>query len=286
MDEQNLDILSRIHEEYYQLSAAERKVADYTIKNHSHVQFMSITQLAEECGTADATVSRFCRSLGLRGFNAFKIELAKYSATSQAGQELSQQRADSSAPVNAAQEVGRQAVEAVGQTVELIDLNTVSDVVSVLEKAERVLCTGSGGSSVMAADCAHLFSTVSPKFSVIVDTHLQMSALASMKAGDALLLFSYSGATTAGIQLFELARSLGIVTILVTRFPKSPAASLADYVLLCGSHESPVQQGSVMAKVAQLIVMGTLFQEYYNRNREACDRNRQQIAHALSAMHL
>ena len=82
MDEQNLDILERIHASYYQLTATERRVADYVLNQHAQVQFMSITQLADECGTAEATISRFCRSLKLKGFNAFKIELARHSAGS------------------------------------------------------------------------------------------------------------------------------------------------------------------------------------------------------------
>ena len=80
MDEQNMDILERIHASYYQLTAAERRVADFVLSQHTQVQFMSITQLADECGTAEATISRFCRSLKLKGFNAFKIELARHSA--------------------------------------------------------------------------------------------------------------------------------------------------------------------------------------------------------------
>ena len=58
MDEQNMDILERIHASYYQLTAAERKVADFVLAQHTQVQFMSITQLAEECGIAEATISK------------------------------------------------------------------------------------------------------------------------------------------------------------------------------------------------------------------------------------
>ena len=48
MNEQNMDILERIRASYYQLTTAERRVADYVLAQHSQVQFMSITQLAEE----------------------------------------------------------------------------------------------------------------------------------------------------------------------------------------------------------------------------------------------
>ena len=61
---------------------------------------------------------------------------------------------------------------------------------------------------------------------------------------------------------------------------------MADVVLRCGSNEGPFQSGSVPAKVAQLIVMDVLYQEYCHRNRESCEENIQRIAAALSDMHV
>ena len=118
------------------------------------------------------------------------------------------------------------------------------------------------------------------------DSHLQISATATLEKGSIILLFSYSGATTNGLQVLELAKMRGIKTILITRFPKSPAAKLADVVLRCGSNEGPFQLGSVAAKIAQLVVVDMLFQEYFSRNREICEENIQSIASALSDMHI
>jgi len=281
MDEQNMDILERIHASYYQLTATERKVADYVLAQHNQVQFMSITQLAEVCGTAEATISRFCRSLKLKGFNAFKIELARHSASSTKPQE---QPTDSL--MGRSLEVGRLASDAVYQTIELVEPSQVRKAVEFFENASRVLCFGSGGSMLMAQEFAHLFSTVTGKFTAISDSHMQMSAAATMHQEEVMVLFSYSGATTNGIQLLELAKNRGVRTVLVTRFNKSPAANLADVVLRCGSNEGPFQFGSVPAKVAQLIVMDVLFQEYRYRNRDICEDHIQSIASALSDMHI
>ena len=282
MDEQNMDILERIHASYYQLTATERKVADYVLSQHAQVQFMSITQLADECGTAEATISRFCRSLKLKGFNAFKIELARHSAP--AVPKPQSHSIDTTA--GRCQEVGRQAIDAVNQTVELAQIQLVQQAVALIEQAPRVLCMGSGGSMILADECAHMFSTVTGKFSSVSDSHLQISAAATLEKNSIILLFSYSGATTNGLQVLELARTRGIKTILITRFPKSPAAKLADVVLRCGSNEGPFQLGSVAAKIAQLVVVDILFQEYYSRNRESCEENIQSIASALSDLHL
>jgi hypothetical protein len=84
----------------------------------------------------------------------------------------------------------------------------------------------------------------------------------------------------------ELAKKRGVKSILVTRFRKSPAAKLADVVLCCGSNEGPYQFGSVPAKIAQLVVIDFLFQEYCHRNWQACEANRLQIGDALAQMHI
>lgn len=284
MDEQNtMDILERIHASYYQLTATERRVADYVLAQHAQVQFMSITQLADECGTAEATISRFCRSLKLKGFNAFKIELARHSAP---GTAVHPQEHPRDTLTGRSQEVGRMAKDAIRQTIELVEPEQVQRAVEMIEQAPHIMCIGSGGSMLIAQECAHLFSTVTGKFYAVSDSHMQMSAAATMSTQDIIILFSYSGATTGGLQILEYAKEKGIRTILVTRFNKSPAAKLADVVLRCGSNEGPFQFGSVPAKIAQLIVMDVVFQEYCHRNREKCEENIQNIASALSGMHV
>ncbi len=282
MDDISMNILDRIHAAYYQLSAAERKVADYVLGHHDQVQFMSITQLAEECGIAEATVSRFCRSLKLKGFNAFKIELAKHSAGTASRTPVQ--------PENSlggrTGEVARLAVDAVNHTIELVDQTQILRAVELFEKSPHVMCIGSGGSMILASAFANMFAMADPKFYAVSDSHTQLSSAATMGREDMIVLFSYSGATTGGVQVLELARERGIATVLITRYPQSPAAKLADVVLRCGSNEGPFQLGSVPAKIAQLVVMDVLFQEYCHRNRDRCEDNIRRIANALSDKHL
>ena len=285
MNEHNINILERLHSAYYQLSAAERKVADFVLSQYSQVQFMSITQLAEECGVAEATVSRFCRSLALKGFNAFKIEIAKHAATASSGR-IRDRHAITDSLEGRCMEAGRLSQEAIQQTLELVQPQDIEAVVSLFEKASRILCIGSGGSMIMAEELAHLFSTITHKFVAISDSHTQISAAATAETTDVIVLFSYSGATHNGIAVLEVAKVRGIPTVLVTRFPKSPAAQLADTVLVCGSNETPFQFGSVPAKVAQLVLMDILYQEYLRRNRETSEENLQRIGVALAEKHV
>ena len=154
------------------------------------------------------------------------------------------------------------------------------------ECAGRVLCAGSGGSMRIADECANLFSIVESKFISVVDPHSQAAMVATMKEKDIVLLVSYSGATVNGLELLELTKKMGIKSILITRFKKSPLSKLADVTLCCGSKEGPYQMGSIAAKMALLTLIDVLFREYRNRNAQAANENIKQIAMALSDKHL
>ncbi len=71
------NVFANISNGYYHFTATEKKVADYVLSHKTGVQYMSISELADECGVAEATISRFCRRLKLKGYGAFKLALAK-----------------------------------------------------------------------------------------------------------------------------------------------------------------------------------------------------------------
>ena len=107
-----------------------------------------------------------------------------------------------------------------------------------------------------------------------------------MDSDDVILFFSFSGATKELIDTMRAAKDRGVKTLLVTRFPKSPGAQLADLVLPCGANESPLQLGSVPAKIAQLFLIDVLFSEFCRRDLAAARASRERLAAALEAKHL
>ena len=158
--------------------------------------------------------------------------------------------------------------------------------ISVKPNGKKVITAGAGTSGATAIRVAHSLNVCEVPTFFCDPAYSVHGGTGAIQKGDVVILFSYSGATTGGIDILKLANARGIKTILVTRFRKSPAAKLADVVLCCGSNEGPYQFGSVPAKIAQLVVVDMLFQEYFSRNRKICEENIQSIASALSDMHI
>jgi len=73
---ESLGCLKRIEYFYPTLKSAEKKAADYILKNPQNVVHFSITELAENCGVSETTIFRLCNKLGYKGYQELKINLA------------------------------------------------------------------------------------------------------------------------------------------------------------------------------------------------------------------
>lgn len=279
------NIFEMINSQYFQLTNSEKKVADYVLSHRIEAQYMSISELAEECDVADATISRFCRRLGIGGYNAFKLELAKASMASRhpSGEKAAEER-------SGYQELCRKLIQentaVMEQTAKLLDERQLQKALQLIQNANRVVCMGQGSSMVLAEEAWTMFSLISPKFMFVPDSHLQLNATALMNKQDVILFFSYSGSTRDLQDVLEVAKSKGVKVILVSRFPKSPGGQMADVVLQCGANESPLQAGSATARVAQLFVLEVLFQYLYNGDLVRAEFCRESIAEAVTRKHL
>ena len=75
---------------YPHLTKAEKKVADYVLSNPKESLYMSITDLAAACEVGETTVFRFCKSMKLKGYQEFRIQLSLcvQDGTEKKGQEM------------------------------------------------------------------------------------------------------------------------------------------------------------------------------------------------------
>ena len=280
------DIFTRINREYYQLTGAEKKIADYMLLQRQECQYLSISEMAEVAGVAEATVSRFCRRLGYKSYSDFKLAVAGSSSAQRPLSPLYGVIQSEDSMGDMCQKIYAADVDAITQTLALINPSAISTAADLLLVADRVLCMGLGGSMVLAQEAAHLFSTARPNFFAVEDPHFQTIRCALLTERDAVICFSYSGSTSDVVDVMKLARARGAKTILVTRFPKSPGAACADVVLECGAREGPLQMYSVAARMGQLYIIDVLFSEVCRRDMEVCRKRRKQVADALAGKHL
>lgn len=272
------NILDLIREKYHSLNSAEKKAASFVLANCSRVERMSINELALGAQVSEATVTRFCKSLSLPGFFAFKLELAKA-----CDERIPRRDGENTRLKDGILQDARSAIE---ETVALASKEKIESAVSMIEKAERVIAVGYGTTALAAKEFVSIFSRASLKFFSVEDVHTQMASLALLTEKDLLVLFSYSGATVEGAELLKYAKDKNIPTLLITHFERSPSSQFADAVISYAVDEHPYSAGSVPVRIAQLTLMDMLWREYERRNGQSCYESMQRVTDAIAKKHI
>lgn len=269
---------------YDHLTKSSRKIADYLLAHAEEAQYLSISSLARECGVAEATIFRFCRALGFDGYNGLKIALAQTTAVMAPSfnyEVYGTVQPDDDMETLCAR-VFTSNMESLVKTRALLNAESITRAVDLLEQANRVYCLGQGGSLLIAMDVWSRFLTISDKFYNVQDSHLQAITVSLLGPEDVILYFSYSGSTRESVDLLRIAKKRGVRVILVTRYGDSPAAAQSDAVLLLGGSEGPLQGGSIGAKVSMLFAADILVNEFTRRDMDTIVNNRNLTTGALS----
>ena len=168
------NILDSITEQYHSLTKSGKKLADYVFSHTAETQYLSITSLAENCDVSEATITRFCRGLGLSGYNAFKLALAQADRTTDLGDSN-----NSTEPVSSEDSISTICAKvhatnllSLNESYALYDEESMSKAISILLRSRRVYCFGQGGSMIMAMEAWSRFSTAAPNFIHICDSPL------------------------------------------------------------------------------------------------------------------
>ena len=61
----------------HRLTNTELKLADYILEHYDEALNYNVTELADSAGVSDASVVRFCKKLGYKGYQDFKVNAAK-----------------------------------------------------------------------------------------------------------------------------------------------------------------------------------------------------------------
>ncbi|MDE5910558.1 MAG: MurR/RpiR family transcriptional regulator [Lachnospiraceae bacterium] len=274
------NLLMDIQLSYNQFTKTEKKIADFVIGNVDRVLFMSITDLAESCSVADASVYRFCRSIGAEGYQDFKMKLSlSVSPDEIIATEKENLKVDSLEFT--LDKILQNHIRVLKETRMLIGKDAVRKTLQMMEEAKNIYFFGIGDSLLTAKEARNKFLRICNKVNCIDDPHMQAMTASMAGAEDLIFIISYSGATKDNVYVAKIAKKVGAKVIGITRFIKSPLTGYTDVLLVCGSNEGPLDGGAMSTKLSQLYIIDVLFQEYYSRNKQMSMENNKKTSRAV-----
>lgn len=274
-----LAFYTQIEQAFHSLTKSEQKVADYVLAHMEETIYLTVTELAEQVGVGETTVLRFCRRIGYKGYQAFKMALTQEVA--QQSQGTMDQEEDWSELQRIIQKSTQASVQALQETARRIDETALEQAIQLILQQQRIVIYGSSMSGNTAADARNKFLRIGILAEVYADAHMQAMSAATLTEHDLAIGISITGSTKDTMDALQIAKENGAKIIALTHARRSPMADISDIVLLTAGRETPLQGGSMGAKISQLLVIDLLFNGVASERKEEATRMKERTSKAV-----
>ncbi len=254
----------RIQGTYSSLRTAEQRVADFILKHAEELIYLTVTELAERTQTSESTVVRLCQKIGYKGYQEFKIMLARDLV---GPAETVYEQIEPTDSLEALKTKVFQAnAQALKDTIEVLADDELLKAVQALGRARRVEIYGIGGSAPLAFDAYHKFMKLGICATWLNDSDLMAMSSSLLDATDVVLGISHTGASRDVCDAMENAQNAGATTICVTHRATSPITKVSNIKLFTAAKETAFGSDATSSRIAQLSIVDVLYAGIANQD--------------------
>ena len=250
--------LIRLRGLYPSLKTALRKVADVILRQPEMAIYASVNEVAAVSTVSEATVMRFCRILGFKGFQDFKIALAREMVIPSPGfhEEVGGEGEDDVAVVR---KVFQTSAVALQDTLEILEIEAMKEATQLLLTARQIIVVGVGGSGPAVTYTGNRFLLLGLKAYMCTDFYLMLMAASQLSRGDVVLAISNLGTTREIVETVGIAQEKQARVMCITNNSLSPLARMCNPVLVTASREVTLPEEAVASLVCQIAILDALF---------------------------
>ena len=255
--EEAKSVIGVICSSYDSFFDSEKKIANCIMERKREVVDMTVAELAQASGASDASVSRFCRRCGFKGFHQLKMTLAReLSEESQAsvGNDISRRDIGQSL-----QKILANKTEEIRQTVAMMDPENLDRILDIIQKARMVQLVAVGNTIPVALDAAFKFNQLGIPAATGTILETQTAYAFNLGKKDVIIAISNSGVSRRLIRILEGASGNGVTVISITNNPESPVAKLSDYHITTATREKLLREDFLFSRVPATMVIEILY---------------------------
>lgn len=267
-------VLGAICSSYDTFFEAEKKIADYMMENKAAVVDMTVGELARASGTSDATVSRFCRRCGFKGFHNLKLTLAREVLEDEQKDQNVSNDIDRGDIRQSLQNILANKVAELTETVNMMDADNLEQILSRLENARMVQLAAVGNTIPVAMDGAFKLNQLGIPAVAGEIWETQAAYTFNLGPEDVVLIISNSGSSRRLQSLAQGARENRSTVIVITNNPDSPLARISDYRIVTATREKLLTEEFWFSRVTATAVMEILYLLLLNSKKDAVEHIR------------
>lgn len=263
--------LTRITTLYDRLRPSEQKIAKYILDSPEEIIHLAIAELAERCSGSEASIVRFCKHLGYKGYQDLKINIAKDTISEH--KQIHDVIENDEDLGSIKTKIFHSSIQALYDSLEVLQDSELERAIDLISNANLIQIYGTGASGSIALDAQHKFLKIGIKALAYTDVFLQSMVASVASAQDVVIAISYTGTNLDILHALKLAKDQGAAIICITNFANSPITKIADVVLFTAARETTFRTDATASRVAQLAIIDTVFTGIALRNPKRAYEN-------------
>ena len=250
--------MKRISELNDTFTKSERALADHIVRDADSVVMKTITELAGESDSfSTASITRFCKKIGLSEYSELRLELAKEMATDNARRQIV---ADGENLVpGLVSTVVDASASAINDLKYVLSDDVIKKAVHEILSASSITLAGIGASALVAQDLRQKLLRLGIRSLFDADQDVVKVTLSSGRSKDLLIAISYSGTTRETLDAVNIAKENGMRVLAMTKKGDNPISEQADVTVPVSENEALLREGATLSRLQMLVAVDMIY---------------------------
>lgn len=269
-----MGVIIKINTMKSQLTSIEKRIAEYILKDPESIKNLNTYQVAKNCKASQASIVRFAKKLGFKGYPDFKLSLSQDIGNRKAESHINiiheEIKSEDTFEV-VGKKIAHENILAINNTCEITDFKELENAVKAIANADKIMIAGVGFSGIVAKDLYYKLLELGKHAIMETDTHMQLSCLSSMGKKDVLFVISHSGKTVEMYDITKVAKDKGVKIISMTSIVPNSISDLANIKLGTVEMKSNFRSTALSPRISQLTVIDMIYIKLMLENKKMQD---------------
>lgn len=254
MSSQTNAVVAKIISSKDKLTFSENEIANFVMDNPDYVIHNTITSIASKIGVSEASINRFCKKVGFKGFNDFKIAIAQDTHYRNMNHK-SKRRED----IPFADELAFDYNDLITSTAALIDPEEVTKAAQAIAKAKNIYIFGVLSSWLAALELRQKLDLIGIKSFAYNDTYNMKLSSSMCSGGDVVIAITRSGLVREIVDSLSMASQSGATVITLTSYNSTSVTQYADIKIIASDKLSVNNSAFLSEHITFLYVIDLIF---------------------------
>lgn len=239
-----------------ELPQAERRVAEFILKNPKRATHMVINDIAKEANVSLPSVTRLAKKLGYEGFLDFRVALAEDKSV----KDMKSGKLTIDTPQEEAINlIFKSFLTSISDSLNMLDKDMVIRFTNRIHEAKSILICGFASSAGLAVDVCQKLNLLGIRAISVTDPTLANIYACRLGPEDVFIGISRSGKTKLVLDALRMAVKCGAHTGFISNYLNSPASLVAEYFICTSRNEEVTNVTGLETNISQDVVFNAIY---------------------------